>query len=314
MKGLGRRLLGERRYVKVARVLKPREIAANYGDRKILLSVDEGAALMADVTGKGTPAAIGKIGASELRACREASRLVNGSSTVVSKTVLSELHVNAGVFPPMASTIVQFANCYRRIAAEIDVLAVWFNEGEREFVESHVPAARLMRVIPLEPYAASRSPWSVNLAGKRVVVVTPFSRSVESQYARRRKVWAARPEILPEFHLRTVQAPFSDGLVKSPHKDWFAALETLKCELAREPFDFALIGCSAFSLPLAVEAKRLGGIGIHLGGATQLLFGILGARWDDSEYLRQFVNENWVRPSAEERPPDFRNIEGGSYW
>jgi hypothetical protein len=88
----------------------------------------------------------------------------------------------------------------------------------------------------------------------------------------------------------------------------------LKRELEKESFDVALIGAGAFSITLAVKAKRLGGIGIHLGGATQLLFGILGGRWEDSDYLRPFVNESWVRPTGDERPEGFRKMEGGSYW
>ena len=39
-------------------------------------------------------------------------------------------------------------------------------------------------------------------------------------------------------------------------------------------FDVAIIGCGAYGLPLAVEAKRMGKQAIHMGGATQVLFGI----------------------------------------
>jgi hypothetical protein len=208
----------------------------------------------------------------------------------------------------------RFVTRYQANTRDIDFLAVWFVKGEREFVEQHVPHAQLIGILALEPYTSARSPWSARLEGKRVVVVSPFARSIQSQYARRTSVWRARPEMLPGFQLRTVHAPFSDYLVKSPHSDWFAALDSLKQELAAEPFDVAIIGCGAFSIPLAVEAKHLGGIGIHLGGATQLLFGILGGRWDDSDYLRPFVNASWVRPSGDERPARISRVEGGAYW
>lgn len=39
---------------------------------------------------------------------------------------------------------------------------------------------------------------------------------------------------------------------------------------------------------------------IHMGGATQMLFGIKGKRWED-EY-GEFMNEHWIRPSKEETP------------
>jgi len=307
-------MLGEQSYAAIARWLKPRQVTNAYSGRTIASALEEGAAIMHESVRSGRPVAIGKLGASELRACREAEALHLGKATSISGSILRELHLNAGVFPPTTETLVHFAELYRGTASEVDILAVWFLEGEREFVERHVPQARFIRLIPLEPYASANKPWSAYLEGKRVVAIGPFSRSVREQYAKRGAVWRSRPEVLPEFQLRTIQAPFSDCLVKSPHNDWFAALEHLKSELAKEPFDVALIGCSAFSLPLAVEAKRLGGIGIHLGGATQLLFGILGARWEGSDCLRQFVNEAWVRPSGDERPAGFRRIEGGGYW
>lgn len=44
-----------------------------------------------------------------------------------------------------------------------------------------------------------------------------------------------------------------------------------------------------------------------MGGSLQLLFGIKGARWEDSNYnetynYAQLMNEYWVRPSETETP------------
>jgi len=314
LRSLGRLLLGERKYASVARLIKPRREAKDYHGRRIEGTDEEGAATLSEVVRSGHPATVGKIGASELRACREAEELRSGRKSKVLCSILHELHLHSGVFPPTQETLIRFADAFVEAAPEIDVLGVWFLDGERNFVGRHVPKARLIRLIPLEPYTSKETPWSALLAGKRVVVVSPFTRSIESQYARRGEVWRARPEVLPGFQLRTVRVPLSDCLVKSPYPDWFAALDALKRKLASEPFDVAIIGAGAFSIPLAVEAKRLGGIGIHLGGATQLLFGILGGRWEDSECLRPFVNDSWVRPSGDERPARFRKMEGGSYW
>ena len=48
------------------------------------------------------------------------------------------------------------------------------------------------------------------------------------------------------------------------------------------------------------------------GGATQMLFGIKGKRWED-EY-GEFMNEHWIRPSKEETPINAMKIENGCYW
>jgi hypothetical protein len=67
-------------------------------------------------------------------------------------------------------------------------------------------------------------------------------------------------------------------------------------------------------LPLAVYAKSLGAFGIHCGGGTQLIFGIIGARWDNHPIIKTLRNDAWVRPSADERPPRFKALDDGSYW
>ena len=51
---------------------------------------------------------------------------------------------------------------------------------------------------------------------------------------------------------------------------------------------------------------------LSMGGATQLLFGIKGARWDNSTGWR--YNEYWVRPDESEQCKNQSIVEGGCYW
>jgi hypothetical protein len=37
---------------------------------------------------------------------------------------------------------------------------------------------------------------------------------------------------------------------------------------------------------------------VHLGGATQRLFGIRGKRWDERPFFQNLYNEHWTRPLA----------------
>ena len=53
---------------------------------------------------------------------------------------------------------------------------------------------------------------------------------------------------------------------------------------------------------------------IHLGGATQILFGIKGHRWDTHDVISSFYNDHWVRPSKEETPEKAKINEEGCYW
>ena len=75
-------------------------------------------------------------------------------------------------------------------------------------------------------------------------------------------------------------------------------------------------GAGAYGLPLASFAKQLGRQAIHLGGVTQILFGIKGRRWEReyADSTARLFNEHWVRPLPAETPAHKDRIEKGCYW
>ena len=85
-------------------------------------------------------------------------------------------------------------------------------------------------------------------------------------------------------------------------------------QISQVDFDIAIIGAGAYGLPLAAYCKRIGKQAIQMSGATQLLFGIKGKRWDDHPVISKFYNESWVRPNSNETPTKKGKVEGGSYW
>ena len=97
---------------------------------------------------------------------------------------------------------------------------------------------------------------------------------------------------------------------------WFEALTWMVDQCRKSDFDVAIIGCGAYGFPLAAEIKRMGKTAIHLGGATQLMFGILGRRWEDenAEFCRNVVNEYWTRPLESERVAGANQVEQACYW
>lgn len=61
-----------------------------------------------------------------------------------------------------------------------------------------------------------------------------------------------------------------------------------------------------------------------MGGSLQLLFGIIGKRWEDPEYgyielkkkgcYPQLINKYWIRPGMKEKPQNAIQVESGCYW
>lgn len=181
------------------------------------------------------------------------------------------------------------------------------------------------------PYFVER-PWTRILKGKKVLVVHPYTETIQKQYAFREKLYD-NPEILPDFELKTLKAIQSSAYAKVPFNDWFEALKYMEDEIDKIDFDICLIGCGAYGLPLSAYVKRLGKQAVHMGGGVQLLFGIKGKRWEVEykRYVEQSVfgynvpfslnldyyklfNEYWVNPSVDEVPQNAQSVEGGCYW
>jgi hypothetical protein len=279
-----------------------------------ILDPQEGNDRLAELIHK--PGVAGKIGGTEMKLVRVYWRKRDAGDVCQNFGRYAWwAYVSSGIYPNDARTLSRFCREYLPVLGEIDLLSVWFNFGEARARRLFAPKAELCRITALEPYFHER-PWSAQLAGKRVVVVTPFEKTTLSQYARREKIWRTNPSILPEFgSLRIVRCPQLAGIMEEPeYPDWFAGLDALKARLSAEPFDVAIIGAGAWSLPLAAHAKALGAFGVHMGGATQLLFGIMGGRWRGNKLFEPFVNDAWTAPADEERPKKFRLQENGSYW
>lgn len=310
IKNFLRLALGVRLYGRLGRIIRPKKVVGAYGDRRIL-SPSEGSEWLLTALNEGRPVAAGKIGASELRAMRAV--LGTPSKKSLPDPLLHELHLHSGVFPAASESLRSFVDVYCPALSEIDLLAVWFNQGEQAVVDQWAPQATLARLLAFDSYFHAK-PWTHGLAGKRVVVVSPFARSIEQQYARRQEVWAKVPWLLPEFELQTVRAPLSDYLVPSSFPNWTAAFHDLRDRLLSQTFDVALIGAGAFSLPLVAAAKVAGRSALHLGGTTQIIFGVRGGRWDVNEGFSSLMTDAWVRPSGDEVPSSFRKMEGGCYW
>jgi hypothetical protein len=220
---------------------------------------------------------------------------------------------NAGVFPNTNEVLSRFASTFLTDLGETDLLAVWYQLGESKVVLGYAPQAKLTHFLSLESYMSPR-PWTAALAGKRVLVVSPFAKTIQSQHAKLPQVWKSMPTVYPGYELQTYRVPMQPQIEKTNFATWFDALDTFKRDLEQRHFDVLLVGAGAWSIPLAVHARRMGKVGIHLGGATQMLFGVRGRRWDiDSKYDNMF-NDAWVRPGGEEAPKAVTTVENGCYW
>lgn len=289
------------------RVLK-REIMC-YAGRK-LWDADAGNRRIGQLINAGLPFAACRFGSTELSVIlsREAHK-----NHRIYKNNDHNLYTLSGFFPNDAKKIDYFVELLLNMIHEIDLLGVWFSSLEEYVIGEYMPDTQLTHLVALEPYVFAE-PWSKEIKGKKVLVIHPFEESIQKQYARRTLLFQNQ-EVLPDFELKTLKAVQTIAGEKDKRfTTWFEALDYMKSEMRRIDFDIAIIGCGAYGMPLAIEAKKMGKQAVHLGGATQLLFGIMGSRWDHNDLIQKMYNEYWVRPGTSEQCRNAQSVENGCYW
>ncbi len=216
----------------------------------------------------------------------------------------------AGFFPVTDQSLEDFG---RRMVGEIeniDVLGSWIKE--EEVVLDLLKDSLRVRLQDLEPYY-HLNPWSEVLEGKTVLVIHPFEQSIQQQYKNRELLFNDK-RVLPEFELITFKSIQTSGGNNAGYNTWFDALDWMCEKITDIEFDIAIIGAGAYGLPLASHIKNLGKKSVHLGGSTQILFGIKGKRWDSHPFIKELYNQHWIRPLPSEIPNNYQSVEGGCYW
>lgn len=232
------------------------------------------------------------------------------------KGIIESMRNNAGFFSATEESLKKYAQMTLDEMKYIDILASWMYHEKFIFHLLPVSHSRI-RIRDLSPVTNPNLPWTAALKGKKVLVIHPFEESIKQQYAKRDLLFK-NGDMLPEFELVTLKAvqTIAGNGSNTDFNDWFAALDFMKAEVDKIDFDTAILGCGAYGMPLAVHIKKIGKQAIHIGGETQILFGIKGKRWEQPSYNYQNIcyNEHWIRPLDCDIPTNSQKVEDGCYW
>lgn len=258
---------------------------------------------------EGKPFAAIRFGGMEMSALNRHEKIALGYAKKYPEKTLYVMKHNAGFYPADHGHLEQYANMLLPLLEETDILGVSGCYMESYFAANYCKNAVFLLYEYMEPLYGD---WTTALKGKKVLVIYPFSDLIQSQYKKRELLFPSKPEILPEFELKTLEPPMTLGDEQGEHGTFFEELEILYKKMSEIDYDIALIGAGAYGTFLAFEAKKQGKMAIQIGGATQTLFGILGKRWEKRAHVAQYVNEHWVRPT--EKPKGAEKVDGGAYW
>jgi hypothetical protein len=259
------------------------------------------------------PFCAGKIGVTELNLLYCHHNIVNASRFL--PHLQHEVEDIAGLFPYNKETTTAFAEDMLSRLVTLDLIPKWNKVNpifEKHILDNYCKNVYITELQHLEPYFFDK-PWTDQLEGKTVLVISPFTESIERNYKNLDKIWNGK--IKPNFKLTTLKYPFA--LKISPNDKFKYSDEVYKHylkALQQEKFDVCITGTGYTSLLLAAEAKKMGKAGIHLGGSTQILFGIKGQRWREIKEFQPFFNEHWTDPLDSEKPEKRNLVEEACYW
>lgn len=239
-------------------------------------------------------------------------------------SILPVMKNNAGIHLTNQSSIVAYSNMYLRAFEKCEMFAVWEPQGEYigHIAQSH--SFMLNTYVKQQRCWATSfdifhyiyaNPWTRALKGKRILVISPFSETIQKQFPIRTQLYDG-VDLFPECELLTLVPPQTQADELS--RDFCIEMEEFKQKVDKimPDFDVALVSCGGYGNPICAHIYEKGKSAIYVGGVLQMYFGILGARWEleRPEAVKLFHNEFWTRPTKNERPKNCKKVEGGCYW
>lgn len=223
---------------------------------------------------------------------------------------MNSLYLFSGFFPNNKNLLKEFRKTYLESSKEINILAIW-NYKNQFFnkIKLMRKLPNIKNIVPIDVIGSTNHLWIKELKGKKVLVIHPFEETIKEQDEKRSQL-GILPQLKSLHIIKAVQTLRENK--DNRFNNWFEALEYMKKEIDKKDFDIAILGCGAYGFPLAAYIKSKGKQALHLGGCTQLLFGIIGNRWERGESKN--INKYWVRPLPEDHPKGYRDQENGSYW
>jgi hypothetical protein len=237
--------------------------------------------------------------------------------------MLVSLSNNAGIYNITPDNLLKYAELYIKAIKESNALATFNNTmivQQEHFINNYKLDVLYSRV--LEPFYCcleNIKPWTQDLQGKKVLIVNPFVKSFKKQLKEGFQIFKdPDKKLFMDNQDFVFYKSYNTAAGNSIHKDWEETYDIMCKDISKLDFDIALLGCGGYGLPLCnFIYKEMNKSAIYVGGGLQLLFGVMGKRWDDIQMWMDIIKENdskFIRPSINEQLPNKQRIEGGCYW
>jgi hypothetical protein len=141
----------------------------------------------------------------------------------------------------------------------------------------------------LAPFLKSFGHWATD---KKILVISPMSRSVEYQYKNKHKLY--HNYAFPNFDLLTynTKVTYSDenddqSALNVSTNNWLEESSRMAEEISKLDFDIALLSCGSYAMYIGDFIRHeLNKKALYLGGVLNMIFNIYGGRYNHPGYVR----------------------------
>ena len=275
---------------------------------KIFKQIDINVEIIESILNKN-PKSFGKIGSVESSYINH--YLEGYDFEFISKKYDDLLYTSAGIYIEDETDFQNWSEMYINAIKNTNFLLQWSNADKKLLSKIKRKDNISRSFIGLEPFTLGKDGWHYFLKDKKVLCISPFSKSIQANIENYSFIWN-------NAHIGkvyTIQASYPEILEGKNPTNWQIKLDKVIDQINKVDFDVATIGYGGFSLIIGDYIRNLGKTSIHLGGSNQILYGIKGKRWDKNfEAYSWYGGNYWIRPSKNEVPKFNKMLEGGAYW
>lgn len=243
------------------------------------------------------------------------------------EALLPTMKKNAGVKMSNRDSIQRYSQMYLKAFDNCETYFGWDVQGNyighiaesHQYIRATYPTKNMLWSLALDIFHyIYLTPWTHALAGKRILLISPFEDSLKEKIDIRNKLWGdTGVDLFPDCTFSFIKPPMTQAEEESNEFDQELEAFFVKLDEMKDTYDIALASCGGYgNLVCNHIFENHQKSAIYVGGVLQMYFGILGNRWleERPDVIRLFLNEYWSRPKEHERPKGCQSIERGCYW
>jgi len=180
------------------------------------------------------------------------------------------------------------------------------------YLSKHKVCINYTFIEALAPFLKSFGQWA---SGKKILIVSPLSASIEHQFKNKDKLY--HNYVFPDIELITYNTKITYSDEDADHQstlnvstsNWMEEAARMSAELANIDFDIALLSCGSYAMYLGNFIKTdLKKKALYFGGILNMFFNIYGGRYNHPGYRRLYQSLG-LNPDAQINPFENKDIE-----